>query len=169
MIFIQGLPRELLHPKLLQRRELFGQYGTIKKISIGKASYSQIGRSRSVNITFSASSEAAKAVICTNHFLVNKKRLRVSFGMSKFCYNALLGRQCLAQNCDFVHKMPRHAKDVFKIKNSGSFQHLDEAESLALLRKWSLDLDWVSSESQSWNLFPSIYQMRPKFRKLERL
>lgn len=45
MIFIQGLPRELLHPKLLQRKELFGQYGTIKKISIGKASYSQIGRS----------------------------------------------------------------------------------------------------------------------------
>lgn len=36
IIYVQGLPKQLLKPAVLKRREFFGQYGRIKKVLIKK-------------------------------------------------------------------------------------------------------------------------------------
>lgn len=77
--------------------------------------------------------------------------------MSKFCFKALLGEKCPSRNCDFIHRLPQHMDDVFKIKHSQFFKHLDELGTISLLKKWKLDLDWASAPNSDWSVFPSIY------------
>lgn len=171
MIFVQDLPPEWLDSQLLSATAFFGQYGSIEKISLASAPHSRHGAPPSANITFSSCSEAVRAIVCSNHFSVNQRRLRVSLGMSKFCFRALLGKKCASLSCDFVHRVPSHANDLFRVRGRGSFQLLGEAESLALLHKWGidLDLDRASAADSPWSVLPSISDMRPVFRKLQRL
>lgn len=89
IIYVRGLPKQLLKPAVLKKKELFGQYGRIKKVLIKKKE--ETSRETDINIIYSTPLEACVAILCTNNFPINNSKIRVSFGMSKFCVAFLQG------------------------------------------------------------------------------
>lgn len=99
-IKVCGLPKEFLRPALLRKEEFFGQYGKIKKVVIKYEK--QNGQEPKVIIIFNSPLGACLALLCANQLLIDKRKLRISFGMREVCAPYLLGH-CKQLKCSKRH------------------------------------------------------------------
>lgn len=138
MIFVRGLPAQLMNQKLLAEKEFFGQYGKIKSIAISKLKFPNSNQKRTVNITFSKISEASTALICTNNLTINHTRLKVSFGTSKYCIHYLSGFKCKHKRCPYAHKTPKDGTHFVwcRPRNCNYFKIIGKRETINFLVSW---------------------------------
>ncbi|KAK1382396.1 General negative regulator of transcription C16C9.04c like [Heracleum sosnowskyi] len=109
MAYVIGLPLSLADENLLQKREFFGQYGKVTKVSLsrmaGGAIQQFIHDTCSVYITFSKEEEAIRCIQSVHGFALEGNFLRASFGTAKYCHAWLRNMPCNNPSCLYLHTM----------------------------------------------------------------
>lgn len=109
MAYVIGLPLSLADEELLQRKEYFGLYGKVSKVSLSRTSGGTIQQfvndSCSVYITYSKEEEAIRCIQSVHGFLLDGRLLRASFGTAKYCHAWLRNMPCTNPACLYLHKI----------------------------------------------------------------
>ncbi|XAR56108.1 hypothetical protein NMG60_11036440 [Bertholletia excelsa] len=109
MAYVIGLPLRLADENLLQRKEYFGQYGKVSKISLsrtaGGAVQQFVNDTCSVYITYSKEEEAIRCIQSVHGFILEGRFLRASFGTAKYCHTWLKSMPCNNPACLYLHSI----------------------------------------------------------------
>ncbi|XP_008802330.2 uncharacterized protein LOC103716197 [Phoenix dactylifera] len=108
LVYIIGLPYNLCDESILERREYFGQYGKVLKVSISRpASAVALQASNcstfSVYITYAREEEAVRCIQAVHNFVLEGKSLRACFGTTKYCHAWLRNMACSNPDCLYLH------------------------------------------------------------------
>ncbi|XP_019198505.1 PREDICTED: uncharacterized protein LOC109192361 isoform X2 [Ipomoea nil] len=107
MAYVIGLPLSLADEDLLQRKQYFGQYGKVTKVSLsrtaGGAVQQFVNDSCSVYITYSKEEEAVRCIQSVHGFILDGRYLRASFGTAKYCHAWLRNMPCNNSSCLYLH------------------------------------------------------------------
>ncbi|WCJ34591.1 RNA binding (RRM/RBD/RNP motifs) family protein [Euphorbia peplus] len=108
LVYIIGLPLNLADEALLQRREFFGQYGKVLKVSISKTATGAIQHSANnsccVYITYLKEEEAVRCIQSVHSFVLEGRSLRACFGTTKYCHAWLKNLPCSIPDCLYLHE-----------------------------------------------------------------
>ncbi|XP_012082267.1 uncharacterized protein LOC105642163 isoform X2 [Jatropha curcas] len=108
LVYIIGLPLNLADEALLQRREYFGQYGKVLKVSISRTANGIIQHSSNnsccVYITYSKEEEAVRCIQSVHSFALEGRILRACFGTTKYCHAWLKNMPCSIPDCLYLHE-----------------------------------------------------------------
>ncbi|XP_009790896.1 uncharacterized protein [Nicotiana sylvestris] len=109
MAYVTGLPLSLADEDLLQRKEYFGQYGKISKISLSRTAGGSIqlltNDTCSVYITYSKEEDAIQCIQFVHGFVLEGRYLRASFGTAKYCHAWLRNMPCSNPSCLYLHSL----------------------------------------------------------------
>ncbi|KAK1396357.1 General negative regulator of transcription C16C9.04c like [Heracleum sosnowskyi] len=109
MAYVIGLPLSLTDVDRLKRKEFFGQYGKICKISLSRtasgAIHQFVNDSCSVYVTFSKEEEAVQCIQSVHGFVLEGRFLRASFGTAKYCHAWLRNMPCNNSTCLYLHSL----------------------------------------------------------------
>ncbi|PHT54247.1 hypothetical protein CQW23_08709 [Capsicum baccatum] len=109
MAYVIGLPLSLAYEDLLQRKEYFGQYGKVTKISLSRTAGGAIQQfvhdTCSVYITYSKEEEAVRCIQSVHGFILEDRYLRASFGTAKYCHAWLRNTPCSNPSCLYLHSI----------------------------------------------------------------
>ncbi|XP_051186250.1 uncharacterized protein [Lolium perenne] len=109
LVYIIGLPANLCNESVLERREYFGQYGKVLKVSVsrptGTPSQQQTAANNgiSVYITYAKEEEAIRCIQAVHNFVLEGKVLRACFGTTKYCHAWLRNMTCGNPDCLYLH------------------------------------------------------------------
>nr|XP_027085869.1 CCR4-NOT transcription complex subunit 4-like isoform X1 [Coffea arabica] len=107
MAYVIGLPLNLADEDLLQRKEYFGQYGKVSKISLSRTAGGAIQHfihdTCSVYVTYSKEEEAVRCIQSVHGFVLEGRFLRASFGTAKYCHAWLRNMPCSNPTCLYLH------------------------------------------------------------------
>ncbi|XP_012463373.1 uncharacterized protein LOC105782867 [Gossypium raimondii] len=109
LVYIVGLPLNLADEDLLQRREYFGQYGKVLKVSMSRTAAGTIqqfpNNTCSVYITYSKEEEAICCIQSVHVFVLDGKPLKACFGTTKYCHAWLRNMPCSNPDCLYLHEI----------------------------------------------------------------
>ncbi|XP_010033199.2 uncharacterized protein LOC104422543 isoform X3 [Eucalyptus grandis] len=109
LVYIVGLPLHLANEDLLLRREYFGQYGKVLKVSMSRTSAGVIqqfpNNTCSVYITYAREEEAIRCIQSVHGFVLEGRPLRVCFGTTKYCHAWLRNVPCTNPDCLYLHEV----------------------------------------------------------------
>ncbi|KAL2323297.1 hypothetical protein Fmac_027676 [Flemingia macrophylla] len=118
LVYIIGLPLNLANEELLQRREYFGRYGKVMKVSISRTANGIIqhtaNNSCCVYITYSKESEAVQCIQSVHCFVLEGRPLRACFGTTKYCHAWLRNVPCSNRDCLYLHDHGSHEDSFTK-------------------------------------------------------
>lgn len=118
LVYIIGLPLHLADEDLLQRREYFGRYGKVLKVSISRTATGVIQHSANniccVYITYSKESEAVRCIQSVHFFVLEGRSLRACFGTTKYCHAWLRNVPCSNRDCLYLHDHGAHEDSFTK-------------------------------------------------------
>ncbi|KAM0953252.1 putative transcription factor C3H family [Dioscorea sansibarensis] len=107
LVYIIGLPSNLSDENLLERKEYFGQYGKVLKVSIARptsaAQQAPNSNTFSVYITYAREDEAIRCIQAVHNFALEGKPLRACFGTTKYCHTWLRNMTCSNPDCLYLH------------------------------------------------------------------
>ncbi|KAI5560926.1 hypothetical protein BDE02_16G078900 [Populus trichocarpa] len=107
LVYIIGLPLNIADESLLQRREYFGQYGKVLKVSISRTATGAIQHSANnsccVYITYGKEEEAVRCIQSVHSFVLEGRSLRACFGTTKYCHAWLKNMPCSIPDCLYLH------------------------------------------------------------------
>ncbi|KAJ6842647.1 uncharacterized protein M6B38_297880 [Iris pallida] len=107
LVYIMGVPSNLADESILERKEYFGQYGKILKVSFSRQSGTtqqvSSNNTSSVYITYSREEEAVRCIQAVHNFVLEGKPLRACFGTTKYCYTWLRNMICSNPDCLYLH------------------------------------------------------------------
>ncbi|KAK9065912.1 hypothetical protein SSX86_015314 [Deinandra increscens subsp. villosa] len=108
LVYIVGLPLNLADEDILQRKEYFGQYGKVLKVSISRTAAGTIqhfaNNTCSVYITYSKEDEAVRSIQSVHGFVLEGRPLRACFGTTKYCHAWLRSMPCTNPDCLYLHE-----------------------------------------------------------------
>ncbi|KAI3819765.1 hypothetical protein L1987_13614 [Smallanthus sonchifolius] len=108
LVYIVGLPLNLADEDILQRKEYFGQYGKVLKVSISRTAAGAIqhfaNNTCSVYITYSKEDEAVRSIQSVHGFILEGRPLRACFGTTKYCHAWLRSMPCTNPDCLYLHE-----------------------------------------------------------------
>ncbi|XP_059666135.1 uncharacterized protein LOC132311967 [Cornus florida] len=109
MTYVIGLPLILADEDLLQRKEYFGQYGRVSKVSLSRTASGAIQQfindTCSAYITYSKEEEAIRCIQSVHGFVLEGRYLRASFGTAKYCHAWLRNMPCTNPTCLYLHNI----------------------------------------------------------------
>ncbi|KAL1552060.1 RING-type E3 ubiquitin transferase [Salvia divinorum] len=109
MAYVAGLPLNLADEDVLLRKEYFGQYGRVAKVSLsrttGGAIQQFINDTCSVYITYAKEEEALRCIHSVHGFVLEGRLLRASFGTVKYCHAWLKHMPCNNPACLYLHSI----------------------------------------------------------------
>ncbi|KAL3518296.1 hypothetical protein ACH5RR_020885 [Cinchona calisaya] len=109
LVYIVGLPLNLADEELLQRKEYFGQYGKVMKVSISRTAAGTIqhfaNNTCSVYITYLKEDEAVRCIQSVHGFVLEGRSLRACFGTTKYCHAWLRNVSCNNPDCLYLHEI----------------------------------------------------------------
>ncbi|AQK56771.1 RNA binding (RRM/RBD/RNP motifs) family protein, partial [Zea mays] len=108
LVYIIGLPAHLCNESVLERREYFGQYGKVLKVSVSRptgppSQQASANSSISVYITYAKEEEAIQCIQAVHNFVLEGKVLRACFGTTKYCHAWLRNMTCGNPDCLYLH------------------------------------------------------------------
>ncbi|KAK4281441.1 hypothetical protein QN277_012934 [Acacia crassicarpa] len=107
LVYIIGLPLNIADENLLQRKEYFGRYGKVLKVSISRTAAGVVQHSANnsccVYITYSKEAEAVRCIQSVHCFVLDGKSLRACFGTTKYCHAWLRNLACSNRDCLYLH------------------------------------------------------------------
>ncbi|KAI4340400.1 hypothetical protein MLD38_025239 [Melastoma candidum] len=118
LVYIVGLPLHMADEDLLQRRDYFGQYGKVLKVSMSRTSAGVIqqfpNNTCSVYITYSREEEAVRCIQSVHGYVLEGKPLRACFGTTKYCHAWLRNMSCNNPDCLYLHEVGPHEDSFTK-------------------------------------------------------
>ncbi|XP_038991996.1 uncharacterized protein LOC120115335 isoform X2 [Hibiscus syriacus] len=109
LVYIVGLPLNLADEELLQRRDYFGQYGEVLKVSMSRTAAGVIqqfpNNTCSVYITYSKEEEAIRCIQSVHGFNLDGRSLKACFGTTKYCHAWLRNVPCTNPDCLYLHEI----------------------------------------------------------------
>ncbi|KAK9061220.1 hypothetical protein SSX86_018400 [Deinandra increscens subsp. villosa] len=109
MAYIIGLPLNLADEDLLQRKDYFGQYGKVTKVSLSRTAGGTVQQfvndTCSVYITYSKEEEAVRCIQSVHGYVLDGRFLRASFGTAKYCHAWLRNMPCNNVACLYLHSI----------------------------------------------------------------
>ncbi|XP_031399637.1 uncharacterized protein LOC116210000 isoform X2 [Punica granatum] len=109
LVYVVGLPLNLADEDLLQRRDYFGQYGKVLKVSMSRTSAGVVqqfpNNTCSVYITYAKEEEAVRCIQSVHGFVLDGRALRVCFGTTKYCHAWLRNMPCTNPECLYLHEI----------------------------------------------------------------
>ncbi|XP_065866548.1 uncharacterized protein [Euphorbia lathyris] len=109
LVYIVGLPLNLADEDLLQRREYFGQYGKVLKVSMSRTAAGVIqqfpNNTCSVYITYGREEEAIRCIQSVHGFVLDGRSLKACFGTTKYCHAWLRNVPCTNPDCLYLHEI----------------------------------------------------------------
>ncbi|XP_011627452.1 uncharacterized protein LOC18423670 isoform X1 [Amborella trichopoda] len=106
LVYIVGVPNNLADEEILERKEYFGQYGKVLKVSItrpaGGSQYS-LNNTCSVYITYAKEEEAVRCIQAVHGFILDGKPLKACYGTTKYCHAWLRNMPCNNPDCLYLH------------------------------------------------------------------
>ena len=114
-VYVIGLSPNLIESSVIRRFEYFGQYGQIQKVLvktrefIGKAKETDSDSSKlpsyGAHITYATPEEASLAILALDKHVFDGRKIRASFGRTKFCKYFLQSLSCPQRDaCPYLHK-----------------------------------------------------------------
>ncbi|KAL6630599.1 hypothetical protein ACP70R_028450 [Stipagrostis hirtigluma subsp. patula] len=108
LVYIIGLPANLCNESILERREYFGQYGKVLKVSVSRptgppSQQASANNNISVYITYAKEEEAIRCIQAVHNFVLEGKVLRACFGTTKYCHAWLRNMTCGNPDCLYLH------------------------------------------------------------------
>ncbi|XP_020271498.1 uncharacterized protein LOC109846663, partial [Asparagus officinalis] len=108
LVYVMGMPSNLSDENILERKEYFGQYGKVLKVSVSRqagATSQQAANNNtfSVYITYAREEEAVRCIQAVHNFVLEDKALRACFGTTKYCYTWLRNMTCNNPDCLYLH------------------------------------------------------------------
>ncbi|KAG2585143.1 hypothetical protein PVAP13_6KG373500 [Panicum virgatum] len=110
LVYIIGLPAHLCNESVLERREYFGQYGKVLKVSVSRptgppSQQASANNNISVYITYAKEAEAIRCIQAVHNFVLEGKVLRACFGTTKYCHAWLRNLTCGNPDCLYLHEV----------------------------------------------------------------
>lgn len=109
LVYIVGLPIELADEDILQRKDYFGQYGKVLKVSMSRTATGLIqqfpNNTCSVYITYAKEEEAVRCIQSVHGFILDGKGLKGCFGTTKYCHAWLRNVACNNPDCLYLHEV----------------------------------------------------------------
>ncbi|MFS7957802.1 putative RNA recognition motif domain, nucleotide-binding alpha-beta plait domain superfamily [Helianthus anomalus] len=109
MAYIIGLPISLADEDLLQRKDYFGRYGKVTKVSLSRTAGGTVQQfvndTCSVYITYSKEEEAVRCIQSVHGYVLDGRFLRASFGTAKYCHAWLRNTPCNNVACLYLHSI----------------------------------------------------------------
>ena len=106
LVYVIGLPSQLTDERILSKSELFGKYGTIRKIIVCDSRQShEAGKSHCAYITYESSKEALACILEMDGAGLGGSVIHASFGTTKYCSFFLRGVHCHNAECLYLHYM----------------------------------------------------------------
>ncbi|XP_068668360.1 putative general negative regulator of transcription C16C9.04c isoform X4 [Aristolochia californica] len=109
LVYVIGIPANLADEDTLERKEYFGQYGKVLKISIswptGGGQNSSSNNTVSVYITYTKEEEAVRCIQLVHGFTLDGRSLRACFGTTKYCHTWLRSMPCSNPDCLYLHEV----------------------------------------------------------------
>ncbi|CAN0874881.1 CCR4-NOT transcription complex subunit 4 [Linum grandiflorum] len=109
LVYIVGLPLNFADEDLLQRREYFGQYGKVLKVSMSRTATGVVqqfpNNTCSVYITYGKEDEAIRCIQSVHGFVLDGRSLKACFGTTKYCHAWLRNMPCTNSDCLYLHEV----------------------------------------------------------------
>ncbi|KAJ2729636.1 transcriptional repressor general negative regulator of transcription subunit 4, partial [Coemansia sp. BCRC 34962] len=121
LVYVIGLPNNLVSDDTLRSHDYFGQFGRINKIVINRRQTGSGGGSATSNpqhpsvgvyVTYATKEEATRAINAVDGSLVDGRVLRATFGTTKYCSYYLRSIPCQNPGCMYLHE-PGEEADSF--------------------------------------------------------
>ncbi|KAJ8510006.1 hypothetical protein OPV22_000440 [Ensete ventricosum] len=108
LVYIVGLPTNLCDESILDRKEYFGQYGKVVKVSISRPASTPTQQASSngtcsVYVTYAREEEAVRCIQAVHNYVLEGKTLRACFGTTKYCHAWLRNMTCSNPDCLYLH------------------------------------------------------------------
>ena len=159
LIHIQGLPIKLLNIEILKSQEYFGQYGTIKNITLSrKKNQENFNKVYSVYITYANNKETACAILCVDSLLIHGKIIRAFFGTTKYCTYFLDNKKCRkSKKCKYLHKLVTNKNIIIDDNTNFSYnEHLNMSKKIIEQNIVEIKNNFLNKPKNSKNVLPSI-------------
>ncbi|WCJ41102.1 RNA binding (RRM/RBD/RNP motifs) family protein [Euphorbia peplus] len=118
LVYIVGLPLNLADEDLLHRKEYFGQYGKVLKVSMSRTAAGVIQQfpnsTCSVYITYGKEEEAIRCIQSVHGFVLDGRSLKACFGTTKYCHAWLRNVPCTNPDCLYLHEIGSHEDSFTK-------------------------------------------------------
>ena len=114
LVYIINLPSSVSDEETLLSPLFFGKFGKILKIHISQGHHSSSDSTYGAYLTFSTEEEAAVCIRACKEFLLDGKKLTVTYGTTKYCSYFLKNSRCPKSECVFLHHMASTADTIFR-------------------------------------------------------
>ena len=129
LAYIINLPSSVSDEATLSSHLYFGKYGKILKIHISQGHHNNTESTYGAYLTYSKEEEAAICIRACNDFILEGKKLSLTFGTTKYCSYFLKGMKCPKIECVFLHNIAPKADMLFR-KEILTIKHIQPTDSV---------------------------------------
>lgn len=140
----------------LKSYKYFGKYGKILSLVINKnPNFKSSDRKRScaVYVNFSSESEAKAALSDIDGAEFDGRRLKASFGTTKYCSSFIKGTKCLNKNCLYLHEEGTNENSFTTVELARAKQQSKQLSCSALLANELKDVLESSDQGPTTSTF----------------
>ena len=157
IIYISNLTNDLYNKDILYQKKFFGQYGHIGQIFFDKNNQKQ----NSVIIKFDTVNQAALAILALDNFELNNGfKIKIMYYLTKFCNHFLNNKECLNQNCLFIHTANINEYQYERITNPNQLNSFQFALDVLNIPKPIFDVIYMKL------IGDNFYENQKKFPKM---
>lgn len=114
LVYIINLPQSVSDESVLSSPNYFGKYGKILRIHINRGVHNPSDPTFGAYLTYGSEEEAICCVRACNDYILDGKKLSVTFGTTKYCSYFLKNSRCPKTECLFLHSMGSMADTIFR-------------------------------------------------------
>ena len=156
-IYLSNIPNELFSKDILYQKKYLGQYGHINQILFDKKNKKE----NKVIIKFDTVNQAALAILSLENFELNNGfKIKIMYYLTKFCNYFLSNRECLNQNCLFIHNININEYQYQRITNPNQLNSYQFALDILKIPKNIFEILKMKLIEENY------YQKNKKFPKL---
>lgn len=110
ILFVIGFNKKFISKSReeLEGENYFGHYGKVLKLVINEFPYDKSNKNGpfySIHINYHDEKETSHAILALHDKLIDKNRIKASYGTTKFCKNFIDKKPCFNKECLFYHKI----------------------------------------------------------------
>lgn len=110
ILFVIGFNKKFISKSReeLEGENYFGHYGKVLKLVINEFPYDKSNKNGpfySIHINYQDEKETSHAILALHDKLIDKNKIKASYGTTKFCKNFIEKKTCFNKECLFYHKI----------------------------------------------------------------
>lgn len=120
LVYVVGLPPSVAQEDILRKKEYFGKFGKILKISIiSKIQAINLRKTATAYIAYKREQDAMQAIKETNSSIIEGRIIKAAYGTTKYCSFFLRNQTCNNPTCAYLHELAQEV-DCFAKEESNN-------------------------------------------------